>query len=398
MRKPHICWYFIFLTVAIHCVGSFTVAQEPKLNSQPLTLDALDELGKGSKGKTPQKKGTDFSLSLLDETSSGESGSGSEVSKLNDFTPQSWKDNLRFAVDLAYRPVWSGRTGDLGGIGFAGIDLHKVFTDKQGDWGTLTLQTYLTRVDNVSDSRLVLADNEFTIVHRISNFNYTRHGKGKTNFRIGHFEIPFGLEQIVNTNGTLRDYTHIQNFGFKSDWGVTFNGEASGVEYELGLSRGSGNVWRRRDDPYIVAGRIGTSRDEPVILGISMFHGDVLDFAPAGGTTQRSRVGADFTFADEKVIWMGELTAGFEEKNRAYSALLEVDWTDSRETLLAYNQFVVRGFGRDTGWDNEVRNSFGVRWTPDQHWAASGQLSHFFDPLSPNRRGTVVQVQMRYRF
>lgn len=360
-----------------------------------MSLDALDSLGDGAKGKATSEKGSDFSLNLLDQSSSN-----SETSKLPDnFASQSWNDNLRVTLDLAYRPTFSGRNGKFGGLGFVGIDLHKVFTDKSGDWGTLTLQPYWTRIDNVPAPQSGFDDSsDFELVNRISNFNYTRHGKGKTNFRIGHFEVPFGLEQIINTNGTLRRFTHTENFGLISDWGVTFNGEASDVEYELGLSRGSGNVWRRRDDPFIVAGRIGSSRDQPVILGISVFHGEVLSFAPSGGTVQRSRVGADFTFADEKLIWLGELSAGFEDDDRAYTALLEIDWTDAKESVLAYNQVVLRGFGRDTGWDNEFRSSLGVRWTPDTHWTASGQLSHFFDALNPERRGTVVEFQMRYRF
>jgi len=254
----------------------------------------------------------------------------------------------------------------------------------------------LSGVDNSPSQQTDFED--FEIVNRITNFNYTRYGKGKTNFRIGHFEIPFGLEQIVNTNGTLRDFTHNQNFGLKSDWGVTFNGESNSLEYELGLSRGSGNVWRRRDDPFVLAGRVGSDRTENVVWGLSAFHGEVLNFAPEGGTVRRSRIGADVTFADENLIWLGEFSAGVDDGDSAYTALVEVDWTDSKETLLLYNQVVLRGFDRSSGWDNELRNSIGVRWSPDAKWAVSGQLSHFFDPLSSENRGTVVEFQMRYRF
>lgn len=408
MKKFHSCWY-ILTAVAFFWDGSLAIGQDwntssrrnaiQKPSSQPLSLDTLDSLGKSAKETATGKTSTDFSLSQLDQASSE-----SDSSELVDFTPQSWTDNLRSTVDLSYRPIYSGRTGSFGGFAFAGIDLHKVFTDRKGDWGTLTFQAYWTRMDNQPPMPSIFDDDsDFELVYRILNFNYTGRGKGKTNFRIGHYEIPFGLEQIVNTNGTIRDFTHDENFGFKSDWGVTFNGQASGVEYELGLSRGSGNEWRRRDDPFIVAGRIGTSRDQPVILGISAFYGDVLSFEPAGGTIERARVGTDFTFADEKLIWMGELSAGFEDNDRAYTALLEVDWTDAKETWLAYNQIVLRGFGRVTGWDNEFRNSIGVRWTPDQHWTFSSQISHFFDALETetlaiDSRGTVLEFQTRYRF
>jgi len=411
MTSFHPCWLLVTV-VAMSCGVSLAIGQELDLGSlslkssrrteitkpasspQRLSLDLLDSLGKSAEGKATEQAGKEFSLSQLDQASTE-----IDSDDLVGFTPQQWTDNLRFAVDLSYRPVYSGRSGQIGGRGFAGIDLHKVFTDRQGDWGTLTLQAYWNRIDNQPAMRSIFDDDsDFEMEYRIFNFNYTGRGKGKTNYRVGHYEIPFGLEQIVNTNGTLRDFTHNQNFGFKSDWGVTFNGQASGVEYEVGLSRGSGNEWRRRDDPFIVAGRIGTSRDQPVIVGISAFYGDVLDYSPAGGTIERARVGADFTFADEKLIWMGELSAGFEDNDRAYTALLEADWTDSRETWLAYNQVVLRGFGRDTGWDNELRNSVGIRWTSGQHLALSGQVSHFFDALGSERRGTVLEFQTRYRF
>ena len=397
MRKLPCIWYLSLVVMALWCFASQVAAQESKSGSQQLSLDALDSLGSKSTTSGNSKASEDFSLSQLDET-----GADSGSNALDEFTPQAWKDNLRFTVDLSYRPIFSGRTGTFGGLGYAGIDLHKVFTDKQGDWGTLLIQTYFGRLDFRSNAPISLNvfddGNDFAIEHRITNFNYTRYGKGKTNFRIGHFEVPFGLEQIVNTNGTLRDFTHNQDFGLKSDWGVTFNGEASGIEYEVGLSRGSGNVWRRRHDPYIVAGRIGTSSTEPAVVGISAFLGDVLEFGPGGEIVQRGRVGADFTFADEKLVWLAELSAGFEDEDRAYTALLEVDWNDTKESLLAYNQVVLRGFGRDAGWDNELRNSLGLRWTPDTHWTISGQVSHFFDGLSPEGRGTVLEFQMRYRF
>ena len=153
---------------------------EPKSKSQALSLDSLDSLGKSGDGK---KKGSSFSLDQLDEVSPG--NERSESSRLDDFTPQQWTDNLRFTVDLAVRPVIDGRTGALGSTEFAGIDLHKVFTNKEGDWGTLTLQAYLTRVDNaLAMPGIFEDDNDFALVYRIFNFNYTGYGKGKTNFRV----------------------------------------------------------------------------------------------------------------------------------------------------------------------------------------------------------------------
>ncbi len=64
-------------------------------------------------------------------------------------------------------------------------------------------------------------------------------GLGKPRVRIGHFEIPYGIEHAINTNGTLRNYRHSANLGIKADWGLAINGETTSFEYEVSASRGS---------------------------------------------------------------------------------------------------------------------------------------------------------------
>ena len=159
IRVRRLRGYFVLALIVILCAASLVVGQEPKSDAQAFSLDALDDLGKdtGPNQKSATQQAADqnssgsseFSLKMLDEPGAGDEGNQlDEQSRPAEFSGQSWTDNLRFTVDLSYRPVYSGRTGDFGGLGFVGIDLHKVFSDKEGDWGTLTLQTYLTRADN----------------------------------------------------------------------------------------------------------------------------------------------------------------------------------------------------------------------------------------------------------
>ena len=164
MRKLPCIWYLSLVVMALWCFASQVAAQESKSGSQQLSLDALDSLGSKSTTSGNSKASEDFSLSQLDET-----GADSGSNALDEFTPQAWKDNLRFTVDLSYRPIFSGRTGAFGGLGYAGIDLHKVFTDKQGDWGTLLIQTYFGRLDFRSNAPISLNvfddGNDFAIEH-----------------------------------------------------------------------------------------------------------------------------------------------------------------------------------------------------------------------------------------
>ena len=389
----------------------------PKTSSKNTSLLDLSKLGGDDESEPPApsddkpvakgtKETSELSLDDLDSKSDASDGDDDEEQDSQEASSAGgWKDNLRFAVDVAVRPTYFGPTGDFGNAAFVGIDLHKVITSEDGDIGTLTLQPFLVRIDNIQNAPQSIFDDrhDWAIEWRIFNFNYTKHGKGKTNFRIGHFELPFGLEQIVNTNGTLRDYTHFQNFGIKNDWGVSFNGENKDVEYEVGLTRGSGNFYRRRDDPYVLAGRIGTSRDKSMVLGLSALHGEILNFDSQGGTTRHSRIGADLTFTGEKFVYLSEISAGVENDDPVFTGLFEIDAYNKDETLLFYNQFVVRGIEQSGDWDFEVRDSVGIRWTPDTHWALSTQLTHFFDVLGSARlgsarRGTSLQFQARYRF
>ena len=367
--------------------------------SKSPTDDSLENIA------SSPKRTSELSLDSLDSNDGERKAEGTQDGDLNQSQSQTspserWKENLRFTVDVAVRPTYFGPTGDFGNAAFLGIDLHKVITSVDGDIGTLTLQPFLTRNDNIQDGPQSIFEDrhDWALEWRIFNFNYTKYGKGKTNFRIGHFELPFGLEQIVNTNGTLRDYTHFENFGIKNDWGVSFNGENKDVEYEVGLTRGSGNFYRRRDDPYVVSGRIGTSRDDSVSLGLSALHGETLNFDSGGGTTRRSRLGLDMTVASEQFVYLSELSAGVEDSDPVFTGLFEIDAYNEDETLLVYNQFVVRGIEQANDWDFEVRDSIGVRWQPNNHWALSAQVSHFFDVLGTARRGTVLEFQSRYRF
>ena len=396
------------------------------LRKTRLTLDALQNetppqrpsfeppateasLSKVAFPEKPAKKSNKTALSLDslggDDTTVGlgnseASKAGVKSKVATDVGSNDWHDNLRQTIDLSFRPVYSGPTGRFGVVSAVGLDLLKIFSNKEGDWGVLTLQPYLLRIDNIDfPNQSVFEDrHDFELQYRIFNFNYTGFERGKPNLRIGHFELPFGLEHVNNTNGTIRDFTHLQNFGIDTDWGVSLNGDASSVEYEVGLTRGSGNKFRSREDPFVLAGRVGTPRSDPVAIGVSALHGEFLQFDGAGGTIRRSRVGIDGTWSDEKYIWLGELSAGFEDDNRAYTGLIEADWYNRDETLLVYNQLVVRGIGDTTGWDTEVRHALGFRRECCRHLAISGQINHYFDRLGPLSRGTEIQWQARYRF
>ncbi len=306
-------------------------------------------------------------------------------------------DNLRATLDISSRYTTRRFSGQPSLNQFIGLDLHKVFSNKWGDWGTLMVQSYLTRIDNVSPPpRIFDDDHDWELVYRILNFNFTGLTRNRLNLRVGHFEIPFGLEQIINTNGTLRDYTHGRNFSLKADWGVTVNGVLSGAEYEIGLSRGSGNEYSDRGGPVIVAGRVGTPQDENLVLGASGFYGEVA--SGSGRNTTRRRVGLDVQWYRGCLGLFGEVAVGRDENVEVANGLWELNWRDSAEAVIVYVQN--RCFFQEVQghWDDSLSSQFGVRYEPDTHWALSAQLSQPWAEFGNSSRAAVVSLQVRYRF
>lgn len=309
-------------------------------------------------------------------------------------------ENLRLTIDFASRFSVTADTNHITTIQYFGLDIHKVFTGDNGDWGTMMLQPYLTRFDN-AEARPPFVEEEdgWELFWRQTYFNYTGLAGGRLNFKVGHYEIPYGLETIVNTNGTIRDYTHGRNIGVKADWGATVNGTLDALEYEVGLSRGTGNEYSSRFDPWLLAGRFGTSRDENFIFGVSFAHGDIQRPALPGGTLNRTRIGADVTWRDEAFTLMGELSIGEDEDEDVVNAIVEVDWQDPSEAWLVYLQG--KYFSQDfatRGWDDALQSALGVRWTPDGKWYFSAQWTQDITTFDPTPRDGALVLQVRVRF
>ena len=306
-------------------------------------------------------------------------------------------ENLRWSIDQSARVIVDD-DGDAATLAFFGLDLHTVWSTNSRDVATFTLQPYLTRVDGLEPTPpLFDGPDDWELVWRIFNGNFKLRDDGALNLRVGHFEVPFGLEHTINTNGTLRDYTHGANFGLKADWGATLNGDLPEFEYELGWSRGSGNEYDDEGDPGVFSGRIGTPRDEDLVLGLSVADGDFL--SPAG-VVERSRFGVDAQWYWRSYGLFGEVSGGDAPGGvETWRALAEVNWRDPHETVLGWAQVVVdrRDMVSDVEHASEAR--IGVRWVPSAGWSLSAQLAQPLDPaLDTGSRAGRLAIQLRYRF
>ncbi len=308
-----------------------------------------------------------------------------------------WDQNQRFSIDLSSRVLHDFETDETATLQFIGIDYLKIFSNSGGDYGTLLLQPYITRIDNLKKRPAFFDDEDDTeFVFRNFYYNYTGLGRGRFNIRLGHFELPYGLEQIYATNGTIQQFIQGPNLGLKVDWGVSLNGILPSFEYEVALTRGSGNAWETKGDPYVVSGRIGTSREKNLILGLSAMDGEL--FTNKEQTQSRSRYGVDFTWFVRSFTLKGELSTGKNESTNVFNSFLELDWQSPYETSLLYLQF--KRFSREgqQGWDDKNNLAIGARYEPDNHWQLDAQLSDDLSTMGAAAKHQVLGLQIRYRF
>ncbi len=326
---------------------------------------------------------------------------------------RSSSENFRLTLDLSQRALFSEETDELGFVTALGLDSHKVFTGEKGDWATLTLQGYLTKTEDVPGAPPFFEGaDDWEFVFRIFNANFALLERQKLNLRVGHFELPYGLEHSINTNGTLRDFTHGANLGIKADWGVSLNGVLPSFEYEVGVTRGVADE-ADGERTYLLAGRVGTPSDGGVVAGLSFMHGrlsneravglwkaSLRDAAEGAGTKhilRRTRVGLDLQWHLEPASVLAELSWGEDFDRQVLNALLELDRELGMSTTL-YLQG--RHFAREWGssWDQASTVALGARYTPDGHWAVSAQLETDLSTFGAKRRDVRLAAQLRYRF
>lgn len=305
-----------------------------------------------------------------------------------------WNHNLRSAIDISTRRNEDLKSNNWSSQHVLGLDIHKVFTGSRGDIGTLVFQPYFVRLNNVDMPPFFFDDgDDWELTWRIANFNYTQLANRKLNIRIGHFEVPFGLEQNIDTNGTLRQYT-FSHRGIKVDWGMSINGVLPNLEYELSVTRGSGNEYTERDDPYLLSGRVGTSAHNNQVLGFSYLYGDVLG---ASGTTQRKRIGIDIAHYVNNLEFLFEISGGEDEETEVLNSLGEVSWRNANESVHIFTQLISDGKKMNSSWEDSVTAKLGFQWSLNQHVYLSGAWHKKMDVFSSENKTSKAVFQLRFR-
>ena len=356
----------------------------------------------------------DLSLDLLNLPDDQETTLSPEQSAWDKFV-----GNMRLNVDIIGRGAYFTRRDEPQGLFAIGLDIHKVFSGEQGDFGTMLLQPYLVYRAN-PNPRMIRIDGDDAWIVELHKFYFdlTRFGRGRTDLKIGHFDVPFGREPRTDTHFTLQQLMPVVSTGFKLDWGVQLHGAFPEFDYAVSLTTGTGmDLTGSSSETYLVSGRIGTPSEQNFVIGLSGLYGQIHDDhvihrvdeadpaerAESAGFVRRWRVGVDFTQIISQLTINGQIDAGRDFDQSAFNTLLELNWFTADENFTVYIQGVYAGQDGIFGWDETVQSRLGCRWAIDKNWKLSAQWIHDFETYAEFRGGLhldedLLQVQLRLTF
>lgn len=305
-----------------------------------------------------------------------------------------FKKNLRLTLDISSRAIRFSPENETGFVHATGFDMHKVFSGNNHDVGTLLLQGYLTRLDNFQNPPGTFDDGDDTeFIYRIFNFNYTGLKGDLPNVRVGHFEVPYGLEHAIDTNGTLRQYQQGQNLGIKADWGVSLNNQHTRFEYEIGVTTGGNQELKRQDDSFVFSARVGTPEGENTVIGASIYRSKLNQLT-------RERLGVDLRYYMGLHGIFAEISYGENNNQDILNGLLEWNLANRTENQLYYIQlsYLSTQDDGDINGDSALKTNIGLKYSPDNKWFFSTQYTRDISTFGNARHKTLVSLQARYRF
>jgi len=303
--------------------------------------------------------------------------------------------NLRWSLDASIRLNQNEALDNTSRIYALGLDTHKVFTLSKGDIGYGVGQVYYTKLSNHIPIPFLFTskdDSEFII--REAHLNYTAGPNWLPNIRLGHFTLPFGLEESIDTNGRLLDYYHGKNLGTKLDWGLGFNKVTSQVEYSVSYTLGGKNKAKSVDGSYAVTGRIGSLSHLDFVIGLSFFDGEIDGIS-------RKRVALDWQYYWGTWGLLGELALGENNKQsqgwlKEKYSLLELNKTSINEQLKLYSQFVIRDRDNQASTDKLINIGFSYQFNNQLELSMSGAKQINAPSMGKKQQLARVQIRVRY--
>ncbi|MBL4899432.1 MAG: hypothetical protein JKX76_07260 [Colwellia sp.] len=306
-----------------------------------------------------------------------------------------FSDNFRWSLDASARLNKYIAANNTSRIYALGLDTHKIFSSASGDIGYAVAQLYFTKLSNQTPfpSLFDSPDDEQFII-REAHFNYTASPEWFPNIRIGHFTLPFGLEESIDTNGRLLDYYHGKNLGTKLDWGLGLNKVMSQVEYNISYTLGGKDQPKSIDGSYVLSGRIGSLSHYDFIIGLSYLDAKI-------DNIQRKRLAIDWQYYWQTWGFLGEVALGKDDKfqqkwQKEKYSLLELNKTSINDQLKLYGQYIFND--REGESKSHQLINIGLSYQVNAQLELSLSNRRQFNTPESGIKQNLVRLQLRYRY
>jgi len=272
-----------------------------------------------------------------------------------------WNNNLIFKNEILLSGGYSHEQDRFFGTNSLGFDLLKKFSGKTGDWAIFNFQPRFVRRDNqIMVMNHTEGEDDFEFEIHEASLKWTRWFRGRLNFKIGHFDIPFGLEPSIDTHSSLVQLISMRNTGVKKDWGVSLYGQLRSLDYEIAATRGVGMQNPFGDgNNYLISGRVGSPSTRNFTIGLSGLYGRGKDpmavmrgmnnsmpmtyfgrsSSPENNVIRRYRIGLDSQWFVGPLTFKAESSFGQDANQYLVNSLFETDWLFFRERLEGIIQF-----------------------------------------------------------
>jgi len=290
---------------------------------------------------------------------------------------------------------WVGGRGES--MNSLGFEYYKKFSNEYGDFLTLDLQMRVA-YDSMASSKdaFGVEIHNAWLEHKL--------GLGES-IRAGHFAPAFGLEPVVDTHGTLLQTLASQNIGFKRDWGVDYRGLLGDYDYELAAQLGSGMGIHRKDDSFLLTGRISTPKSGETQVGLSFLYGQTLQSSQpwtipspdlvTNKSTRKKRIGLDLQRQLGIFDFKGEIAAGDNDGTTVAGGLVEFGYTVPQQQDLKVKMQM-------SYWSNEwdKKDARDLTLSPVIEYkintSSTISLGYFHDVYSSGDKDRMIVLQFYY--
>ncbi|HPD45904.1 MAG TPA: hypothetical protein P5279_01205 [Anaerohalosphaeraceae bacterium] len=313
---------------------------------------------------------------------------------LSPLNGQTFYKELNLIGGYADADQWIGQMPGLKNA--VGFEYFRKWAGDYGDFLTADLQVRFA-YDSHADS-----EDAFGVEVHNAWLEY-KLGLGES-IRVGHFDPAFGLEAVLDTHGTLLQTLAFKNIGYKKDWGVAYQGLLGEYDYQVAAQLGSGMSINRKDDSFLLTGRIGTPRTQDTQFGLSVLYGQTLQSEhswtiPAPGisdkSTRKTRIGVDFQSPISIFDFKAEAAFGENDGETVGGGLVRLGYTVPENQNLRFEFQTVywsNDWGNGDARDLTLAPVIEYKLNPD----TTLRLGYFHDLYSNDDNDRMVVLQLYY--